>query len=180
VYRYQPPKSNIWGHGLRNMAAAVARERFANFLAAAADKFEFSDASIMVAATAPELVSRLEHLLGAPARNNYIRLNADQCDACIDEVIRLEQASSKEAGVITLMQAFKISHWRICTLGGVTASRMHMYYGRSACLSTLLEFESIEQFHAIAQMLQDMRICRLSQKHLKVIKRPSLKQTQRE
>ena len=48
MYRYQPPKANIWGHRLRNMPAVLAKQRFAAFLAAAVADYRFVNAHLVI------------------------------------------------------------------------------------------------------------------------------------
>jgi hypothetical protein len=170
MYRYQPPKGNIWGHRLRNMPAVLAKQRFAAFLAAAVADHRFVNAHLVIPSPDLSLVARFERRIGTSAHNNTFELNDAQCDACIDEVIQLEATTPGSAKTVVLAQFIEVSAWRIGGSSVPTCSRFTMYYGALACLSTSLQFDHIDQFREIASALADAKICKLNENRLKWVK----------
>jgi hypothetical protein len=170
VYRYQPPKSNIWGHRLRNMPAAIAKQRFAAFVAATVAEYRFRNATLIITSRDPCLVQRFERRSGLSAPNKLFNMNAVQCDACIDEIIQLEASDLSSAKSLNLAQLLEITEWRIDAQRVPTRSLVTMHYGRIPCLSTLLQFDSIDQFQHIAKAFAAANLCTLNDKHLKLDK----------
>ena len=50
MYQYQPPKSNSYGHRLRNIPAARAKELFERFLSTAVAEYHFFAANLSIVA----------------------------------------------------------------------------------------------------------------------------------
>jgi len=66
MYRYQPPKSSIWGHRLRRMPAGRARALLRRLLTTAIHKQEFKSVFLTVVQNKP-VEFRLSEILGIPA-----------------------------------------------------------------------------------------------------------------
>ena len=183
MYRYSPPKSNIWGHSLRNMEPARQRTLLAEFLKRAVADYAFANGSLTIFAGAPPPflegqgswghatesdIQHFEHLLGAVARNgSFNSLTPQQCEAALNEII---QDSALIPGVL-LVQSARISKWCINGQSAATQSHIMLYYGMKPCISTFLEFHTVEQFQFVKQVLSDLHFCTLNEKHLKPIKR---------
>ena len=184
MYRYSPPKSNIWGHSLGKMQPAQQRELFAEFLRLVVAEHSFTIGSLtFVLGTAPDFmpldaqqqwghvaiddVRHFERLLGVPAREGaYFSLSPQQCDTALTELI---QRSSLLPGS-SLCQGVSISKWLIEEQPVNTKSLISMHYGMKPCISTILEFETTRQFQLIKRVLEDLDFCKLNEKHLKLIK----------
>jgi hypothetical protein len=69
-----------------------------------------------------------------------------------------------------LVQSFIVTKWRVGGQEAPTRSLLSIHYGQLPCLSTLLEFETVEQFHIVQRVLADIGLCKLNEKHLKLVK----------
>ena len=185
MYRYSPPKSNIWGHSLRKMEPERQKALFEEFLKKAVAEYSFTSGSLTLhIGSAPaffpaeaqamwghvtsEDVRRFEQLLGATARDgSFYALTAPQCEAALVELI---QRSALMPGSLLLL-GVDISKWLIEGKPVETRSRIHLYYGLKPCISTFLQFETTAQFEFVRRVLSDLDFCKLNEKHLKPIKR---------
>lgn len=184
MYRYSPPKSNIWGHLLRKMEPTRQKALFDDFLKRAVAEYSKSNGSLQLfAGPAPAFlrlemrgmwehvtrkdVERFEQLFGTTARNDFFELTAQQCEIALAELI---QNSALIPGSM-LAQGINISKWLIEGQPVGTQSRFHLYYGIRPAISTFLEFETTAHFEFIKRVLSDLGFCKLSEKHLKPIKR---------
>jgi hypothetical protein len=111
---------------------------------------------------------RFERVLGVVARNGaFYSLTPGQCEAALNEIIR---DSSLAPGVL-LLQSVSISQWSINGQPAATQSQLVLYYGMKPCISTFLQFQTVDEFQFVKQVLSDLRFCKLNEKHLKPIKR---------
>jgi hypothetical protein len=191
MYRYSPPKSNIWGHSLGKMPPARQRELFAEFLKRAVAEHSFTNGSLtFFIGDAPvflpleaqgqwghvtrEDVRHFEQLLGASAREGaFYSLTSQQCEVALTELI---QRSTLLPGSM-LLQSVEISKWLIEGQPVATQSRLMLYYGMKPCISTFLEFEATSQFEFIKRVFADLDFCKLNEKHLKPIKQGAKKKS---
>jgi hypothetical protein len=194
MYRYSPPKSNIWGHSLRKMEPARQKALFDEFLNKAVAGHSFTGGSLTLFTGAPPAffppeaqaqwghvtsddVKRFEELFGASARDgSFYSLTPEQCATALNELIR---KPAMLPGSL-LLQSVDISKWLINGQPVPTQSRMMLYFGMKPCLSTFLQFETPDHFEFIKQVLSDLEFCKLNEKHLKPIKRGLKKNTQGE
>jgi hypothetical protein len=171
MYRYQPPKSSIWGHRLRKMPAQRASRLLEDFFSKTTQHHELKSASISIAAKDHPIAQRLAAILNTPtAEFMHARLNLDQSNTCLQEIIRLESISSADARVILLNQHFEISQWVIGGKFVDTRSTVTMHYGALPCLGTRLWFDTEDEFDYIRQILGDIGLCKLNRQHLKLMK----------
>ena len=70
-------------------------------------------------------------------------------------------------------QTFEIKKWRINGQEVDTRSRIMIHFGERPYISTMLVFETFEQFQSIKRVLEDIGLCKLNEKHLKMIKTKS-------
>ncbi|MGC3960660.1 MAG: hypothetical protein QM813_22815 [Verrucomicrobiota bacterium] len=191
MYRYSPPKSNIWGHSLGKMQPARQRELFAEFLKRAVAEHSFTGGSLQFfIGDAPAFlpleaqgqwghvtsddVRHFEQLLGTSAREGaFYSLTAQQCESALSELI---QRSSLLPGSM-LLQGVDISKWLIEGQPVATQSRLMLYYGMKPCISTFLEFETTSQFEFTKRVLAGLDFCKLNEKHLKPIKQGAKKKS---
>lgn len=172
MYRYMPPKSNVWGHALRKMPVAREKQLFGEFLKSAAAEHEFSFGSLSILNPSEETVSHFEQLLSTVAANRgFWSLDPQQCEKCLDELIRYDALTPSEAGRFMLTQRVEVSKWRIESAAIPTNSSFLLYYGRRARIATFLQFETIEQFRSVRRVFEELRLCKLNEKHLKPEKR---------
>jgi hypothetical protein len=185
MYRYSPPKSNIWGHSLRKMEPARQKVLFDEFLKKAVAEYSFTGGSLtFFIGSAPTFfpveaqgmwghvtssdVQRFEQLLGTTAREGaFYSLKPQQCEIALTEII---QNSALIPGSM-LLQSVDISKWLIEGQPVATQSQIMLYYGMKPCISTFLQFETTGQFEFIKRVLSDLDFCKLNEKHLKPIKR---------
>jgi hypothetical protein len=172
MFRYQPPKSSVWGHLLRKMPAERVKPRFQAFLATAVAEYTFSSASLAIQDTSGQVIPRYERLVGTPAQHgsHFAPLTHEQSDRCIDELIKDEASDPAAAAQIAIAQLFEITRWRIDGEEAATSSRVTIHYGRLPCISTHFQFETVEQFHSVRRVLEEIGLCKLKEKHLKPVK----------
>ena len=170
MFRYQPPKSSIWGHLLRRMPAERARRLFHQFLDVAAAEYTFRSASLIIHDPLGLIAQRYQSLIEKPFVNGYVYgLTFGESERCIDERIS-DEARAAGAAHFVLSQNFEVTKWRVNGSETPTESSLGIKYGPLPCLTTSLQFETIEQFHSVQRVLADLRLCKLSEKHLKPIK----------
>jgi hypothetical protein len=168
VYRYQPPKASVWGHLLRKMPASRAHSVLNEFLGTAAGHHQFHSASASIRLDYRNLEARFEALLGVTARNSgFSGLTLEQSNSLVQEVIRLEASSPEEARAVSVSQTYLITQWIVDGAPVATRSRLTMRYGWLPGISTRFWFDTIPQFHSVSRIMQDLRICKLNEKHLK-------------
>ena len=171
MYRYRPPKSSIWGHGLRRMPAARAHQLIAFFLARAAAQSAFRSASVWTSGADEETVARYEALAGASSNHGHIRgVTYEASEACLAEFIKDEAAFRKNDVRLSIWQTFSISKWRSTKTEALTESELVAMYDTWPHLQTSLTFESMEQFHFVRDALAEVGLCQLSEKHLKPVR----------
>ncbi|HEY2682781.1 MAG TPA: hypothetical protein VGI93_04670 [Steroidobacteraceae bacterium] len=171
MLRYQPPKADIWGHRLRHMPAARARDLLHAFLDVAAGEHRFISASLTVLPESGDLARRFVTWLEvAPVRGGYFVLSYEQSQAALDKLVEFESHGDLNAKRVTLLQSFDISEWLIDASKVATRSSVGMHYGLLPCLSTLLAFDTEQQFEYVRAVLERLKICRLNARHLKELK----------
>ena len=182
MFYYKPPKSSIWGHLLRKMPAEREKALFSQFLANAVGKHMFSSGYLTIAkysgvlstvSSSDPFLQRFERATGMTSQQGYFgQLTHGQSEKCVDEIIKYEALSPDESGsyLVTLMQSFSICSWRIDGREVSTSSSMNLNYGKLPAVSTFLQFDTIEHFQYIKRVLEDLRFCKLNEKHLKVKK----------
>ena len=172
MFRYQPPKSSVWGHLLRKMPAERAKARFQEFLATAVAAHNFSSANLRIQDATGEVVPRYERLVGMPAQNgcSFAQLTHEQSDRCIDELISDEASAPGAAGHFALVQSFEITKWRVDGHEAPTRSSVIIHYGQLPCISTFFQFEMVEHFHSVKRVLEDIGLCKLNEKYLKPVR----------
>ncbi|MCM3869448.1 MAG: hypothetical protein ND895_01955 [Pyrinomonadaceae bacterium] len=154
------------------MPAERAKARFQEFLATAVAEHKFSSASLSIQDVSGQVVPRYERLIGMPAQNNcfFARLTLEQSDRCIDELIKDEASAPGAAGHFALAQMFQITKWRVEGQEVPTSSSVTIHYGQLPCISTFFQFETVEQFHSVRRVLEDIGLCKLNEKHLKPVR----------
>jgi hypothetical protein len=185
MYRYSPPKSNIWGHSLRKMEPTRQKALFDEFLKKAVAEHSFTGGSLtLYTGSAPAFwpleaqalwghvtsddVQRFEQLLGIETREGaFHSLTPQQCEMALNEII---QKSTLIPGVM-LLQGVDVSKWLIDGQPVATQSRLVLYFGWKPCISTFLQFQTLDQFEFVERVLADLQFCKLNEKHLKPIKR---------
>lgn len=171
MLRYQPPKSDIWGHRLRHMPAARARDLLHTFFKEAAAEHRFITASLTVLPESGDLTRRFVAWLEVtPLRGGFFVLSYEQSQAALNKLVEFETTGDPDAKRVTLLQSFDISHWLIDANRVATRSSVGMHYGLLPCISTLLAFDTEQQFQYVRAVLERLDICTLDEKHLKVLK----------
>jgi hypothetical protein len=113
-------------------------------------------------------VKRFERLLGAVTTNNsFDSLTREQNETALNELIR---NPAPLRGVL-LTQHYEFSKWLIRGQPVDTKSTVMLDYGMGPCISTFLQFQSVDDFHFVQQILSDLNFCKLNEKHLKLDKR---------
>jgi hypothetical protein len=174
MYSYRPPKSSVWGHLLRKIPAERAKTLFSQFLAAAVAEYKFTSASLAINDPSGEIVPRYELLVGPSRDGRFSALTLEQSEKCIDELIR-DETSAGDASRFALAQSFQVTKWRVDGQEAPTQSSLIIHYGQLPCLSTFLQFETVEQFQSVQKVLAELGLCKLNEKHLKPMKIPKTK-----
>ena len=171
MFRYQPPKSSVWGHLLRMMPAHRAKALFGQFLAAAVAEHRFVSSSFAIRDASEQARSRYGSLVGDVSWDGtYKALTEEQSEKCLDEMISDEAANARATRDYLLLQSFTIGSWRIDGESIPTESMVNMNYGQLPCITTFFEFETVEHFHSVRKTLEDIGLCKLNEKHLKRIR----------
>lgn len=171
MFRYQPPKSSVWGHLLRNMPAERERALLGRFLATAVAGHRFSSAQLSIHDSPRQVVQRYESLVGLISRNGrFDSLTHQQSELCLDQLVRDQAAGAGEADRVRLAQAFELSKWRIDGREVPTRSLLSMHYGELPCISTFFQFETVDEFQGIKRVLDEIGLCKLNEQHLKPIR----------
>lgn len=144
MLQYQPPKSSVWGHSLRRMPADRACALFKQFLDIAVVEYKWS-ASRMC--------------------RNYEALTENEFTEHLQAIIQEESLGSRSHSILS--QRFEISKWRIEGQIIPTDSTITMGYGESSYVGTRLQFDGIAQFNYIRRVLENLRLCKLNEKHLR-------------
>jgi len=167
-FRYQPPKSSIWGHRLGRMPAGRAHALLRRFLEIAAARFADGPAQLVVHGMDPDLDTRLAQALerSAVASGSY-PLTPAGVDRCVAAIAGWEEAHPRAKAPVHLTESFTIEAWRIDGRAVPTQSLLTMHYGALPCLSTFLQFDSEAQFEAIRGHFADVGLCKLDPRHLK-------------
>lgn len=178
MYRYQPPKSSVWGHSLRKMKPARERELFQEFLRLAVASYQVGEGSLGITSIGPaqsaqsvsSCVEHFERVLGTPSFNGFFpKLSPESIEACFRELVSNEKWYLDSHAL--LLQPFSITSWLVDGREVKTRSAIMVYYGSTPTLSTTLVFESLDEFHCVRRTLETLKLCRLNEKHLKAVKR---------
>jgi hypothetical protein len=97
-------------------------------------------------------------------------LTEEQCERCVEAIARDEEIEGKMARSCILIQSFTVFRWQLQGQTVDTPSEISMYYGQGQYLSTSLQFATVEDFRRIQQLLADLGLCKLNEKHLKAVK----------
>lgn len=181
MYRYMPPKSSVWGHSLRNMKPLRQKTLFDSFFEVAVAEHSFSSGTVFHQPSIDTLFDEdhprqcrehFERLLGVESSpHSLASLDKEQFDLCLNELIRNDSLYVSGKSGAVLMSGVEISKWRIKSQESPTESRISIYYGAKPRISTFLFFRDLEEFKFIDQVLGELGICRLNEKHLKRRKR---------
>jgi hypothetical protein len=181
MYRYRPPKKNVWGHSLKNMKPAHEKALLDKFFEVAVAESSFGTGSVFYQPTMESLFDEdppkkcKEHfasILGIePSPISLSNLGREQFDWCLNEMIRNDSLYISGQSGAVLSCGVTISKWRIKGEEFPTESQIHIYYGAKPRLATFLTFRDLEEFRFIDQVLGELGICRLNEKHLKALKK---------
>jgi len=158
------------------MPAARASALFDEFLAIAAAAYHFTYGSLGRIGLSGEMTAHFERLLGIPSRDGHFNLDEQQTKLCLSEIIRYESAAQSGTRPYLLLQSIAVTQWRIDGKDFATDSTFNMNYGILPCLSTSLRFDTIEHFHSIQRVLNDIKLCKLDARHLRPVKMRKLKE----
>jgi hypothetical protein len=171
VFRYTPPKSSVWGHGLRGMPISRVQTLFNRFLEATASEFHFNTADLWTSGTSASIVSRYEALVGKPAIAHRIAdLGQALSERWLAQLIEDETEFRSGAVYLSLTQEYDVAKWKCRESDQVTPSRLTVHYNTHSRLGTALQFESLAQFEFVRDALEEVGLCKLNSKHLKPIR----------
>ena len=177
MLRYQPPKSNIWGHSLRKMKPSKER--------AAADEFEkktvaksvLGASSLWIArvladkAIGAELIQQFETALGKESKEGYFHIVEAEFETAFGVLVSLEDELPDLKAHVLLSRRVKVQEWLIDGVAVPTASTLSWDFGTRPGVSTFLQFNDRREFDFIAAAFEELKICRLNEKHLKPVRR---------
>jgi len=153
------------------MPTERAKSLFDQFLATAVAEHKFGYASISIHDPTGQMQSRYEQLTSLTLKRDRRSdmLTEEQCEKCIAEFIKDQNAGGPLPYLIH--QTFDITRWRIRgEPSAATVSHLSINYSRRPTLTTLLMFETIEQFQYIRSVLGKLGLCKLNDRHLKPLK----------
>lgn len=182
MFRYAPPKSSIWGHKLRKMAAPRERQLVDEFLNLATVGSAFNNGSVSLPKVAPgweplpgaflDLIRLFEREIGGfPSDSGYYaNLNQTQFDFCYNQLLQAGALDVDNPASGHLSCLITIPRWRLHGREISTSSNLIVHYGPLPCLSTMFRFETVDDFYSVQKILSDIGLCNLSEKHLKPFK----------
>jgi hypothetical protein len=181
MYRYIPPKASVWGHSLRNMKPSREKALMDRFFEIAVAQYSFSSGSVFYQPSMDTLFNEeparlcrkhFEGILDVESSpHSLVNLGKEQFDLCLNELIRNDSLYISGSSGAVLMSGVEISKWRIKGEESPTKSHMNIFYGAKPRISTFLAFRDLEEFNFINQVLEELGICRLNEKHLKTKKK---------
>jgi hypothetical protein len=156
------------------MEPARQKALLGEFLARAVSKYSYIGGNFSLLSPAlrsdahfPDQLQHFERLLGPAPHGAFWTVTREQSEKCLDELIR---DSTLIPGSL-LLQSFAVTEWTIDGQPTPTKSMLNFYYGNSRGISTFFRFDTMEQFDYVKRVLEELRICKLNEKHLKAAKR---------
>lgn len=160
----------MWGHSLKKMSLAAQKERLDKLLSSAALEYRPTGGSLFFTGTSLAFIQQqFRDLLGTETACNFSQLTPEQCESCLDTLIRSEAAATA-IPLLQLSQSFDITKWRIGEEAASTESILISHYGTKACLTTMLYFETLEHFECIRKTVQSIMGIELNAKYLKQVR----------
>ena len=150
------------------MPAGRAYALLQRFLELAVARHSLGLAQLVVLGTEPSLDAHLAEALGTPlVAGGSHQLSPEGAARAVEVIVRWEAEHPGPPAPVHLSQSVAIEAWRIDGRVVATKSLLTMHYGALPCLSTFLEFGSLEEFERIRAVFAELRICKLNPKHLK-------------
>lgn len=117
------------------------------------------------------VLQRFERLLGKPAlTRSFQSLTFQQCDQCLNELFGDTASPPAVLSQTLLLQGVIVTKWLIGEQEVSTNSHITFCYGQRSVISTFLQFDTVDQFHHIRRVLEDLGLCKLNEKHLKQVR----------
>jgi hypothetical protein len=122
----------------------------------------------------PQLGARtaehFERVLNVKSFNGFFpKLSQAQIEICFKELVLDERLYVGQH--VNLLEPVSIAKWLINARPSATHSSINLYYGSFPLLSTFLRFDTLEDFEYIREVMQTLKLCRLNDKHLKLVRR---------
>lgn len=177
MLRYQPPKSNVWGHALRGMKPSklhALASRFEDRVAASVAKrsaMAFLSPVDYQAVPPVSAMREVEEAVGRPFEHGQLILSEEELDRALAFLVRSEDRLLDLTYDFSIWRSVEIDAWKIGELHSKTRSEIKWVYGTSPRVCTSLWFQSRDEFYHVQVAFQELGICRLSEKHLKIAKR---------
>jgi len=95
-----------------------------------------------------------------------IDLSIQQYIDCLSAIESAHQLFT-ENDLYILNVFFEISKWKIKDQLHDTKSELIIWHTPFPCLTTEFQFEKLDHYYYIKQILEDLKICKLNEKHLK-------------
>jgi hypothetical protein len=184
MLRYRPPKSSIWGHKLRKMEPQRQKQLLDQFLQLATAENAFNNGTVFfpkvrssggpLPAAFSDVNALFEREFSQDARktrDGLFGINEVEFNFCFYQLLQagaLDPAHPCSAHVSGLIV---ISKWSLNRREIPTKSTLISHYGPLPAVSTMFQFETIDDFHGVQKILSDLGLCQLSEKHLKTTKR---------
>lgn len=177
MLRYQPPKSNIWGHSLRKVSPAELKVRLSSFVRAAIAEYSIHASSFWITGgTAGDtpgrrgIIERFESLLSCASRDGFFSLSNEQFDKALDEIVTDPSILASRDVHILLGAQIMIYKWTAQPHMQTIASLLSVDFGHDPHISTILHFANREQFDEVRTEFATHLKCNLNEKHLKPFK----------
>ena len=171
MYRYQPPKSSVWGHSLRRMPILRAKDLIRRFFDLCVAEHRFWSATLFPYEADEGIVARYERLAGGRVQGGRIaNLTYEQSEACLAELLKDEALFRANEIHLSLLQQFKISKWRVGYSEPLTDSYLGISYEIWPHIETAFQFDSVDQFKQVRRVLSEIGLCVLNERHLKPVR----------
>ena len=186
MIRYQPPKSQVWGHQVGRLTAVELVDRCRRFLDEQCTIVRLDRSELMIGwmpthdAQVSAIAAEVEEALGPPTAADELprddgqifryrrwSFDTDKLPAVASWIDRLAEVT-KTSDVVAHSSTFWTLAWR-----GEPASErppdsaFAVHFGRPHRLTTLLLFRDLEQYARIKKYLEEIGLVQLSDKHMR-------------
>ena len=191
MLKYQPPKSNIWGHSLRRMTPPDIVQRLSGFFAIAIAEHHFGTSHLSIHDSAEvasvirkqstsgpfelsketlEIVNRCGRLTGATPRYGYFNLTEAQFERCLETLISDPGVFGEPQTSVLFSRSWRITKWKIDSLEVSTESTLSVDFAADPHITTFLRFNNLTEFNFVRDAFTKTKLCKLNEKHLREVK----------
>jgi hypothetical protein len=162
----------MWGHFLRKMPSERATRLWDRFMGLSVSEYKYQSSELRISYDSSGLINKkFENLLEVtPLKGSFYNLNQEQYDLCLRELIKEELLLGDQTNPFMLSKSVQISKWKIQDQDILTDSWITLNVGDMPFVTTFLQFDSVENFLKVKEILEEIKFFKLNEKHLKLRK----------